>query len=76
MRKTPSKMHMHDMVRIDFMVFEIVVGEGRLNPPPRSLAFSNTQERIGFRWEYASGTRQFHHTVINYVFLTYSIISK
>ena len=28
MRKTPSKMHMHDMVKIDTRVFEIITGEG------------------------------------------------
>ena len=37
MLKTPSKMHMYDMVKIDIVVFEIV-GEGEaykaLPPPP------------------------------------------
>ena len=32
MRKTPRKMHMHDMVTIDTIVLEIV--GGGLNPPP------------------------------------------
>ena len=34
MPKTPSKMHMTDMVMIDTIVFEIVWGGGALNPPP------------------------------------------
>ena len=32
MSKTPSKMHMYDMVKIDTIVFEIV--GGFLKPPP------------------------------------------
>ena len=33
MPKTPGKMHMYDMVKIDTIVFEIV-GGGLLKPPP------------------------------------------
>ena len=33
MPKTPSKMHMYDMVKTDTIVFEIVGGGGALNPP-------------------------------------------
>ena len=36
MSKTPGKMHMYDMVKIETMVFEIVGGEGAFKaPPPR-----------------------------------------
>ena len=40
MPKTPDKMHMYDMVKIDTIVFEIVEGGGafKASPPPRSLA--------------------------------------
>ena len=34
MSKTPGKMHMYDMVKIDTIVFEIVGGGGGLKPPP------------------------------------------
>ena len=37
MPKTPGKMHMYDMVKIDAIVFEIVGGGGwafNLPPPP------------------------------------------
>ena len=34
MRETPSKIHMHDMVTIDTIVFEIVGGGDLLKPPP------------------------------------------
>ena len=38
MPKTPGKMHMYDMVKIDTIVFEIVGGGGGLlKPPPGSL---------------------------------------
>ena len=33
MPKTPGKIHMYDMVKIDTIVFEIV-GGGLLKPPP------------------------------------------
>ena len=33
MPKTPGKMHMYDMVKIDIIVFEIA-GGGLLKPPP------------------------------------------
>ena len=33
MPKTPGKIHMYDMVKIDTIVFEILVG-GLLKPPP------------------------------------------
>ena len=33
MSKTNSKMHMHDMVRIDTIVFEVVGGGGFKSPP-------------------------------------------
>ena len=46
MRKTPSKMHMHDMVTIDRIVFEIVGGWEAFEhptqtppPPPRVINF-------------------------------------
>ena len=41
MPKTPGKMHMHDMVKINTIVFEIVGGGGgafKAPPPPGSLA--------------------------------------
>ena len=34
MPKTPGKIHMYDMVKIDTMVFEIVGGGGVKAPPP------------------------------------------
>ena len=34
MPKTPCKIHMYDMVKIDTIVFEIVGGGGLLKPPP------------------------------------------
>ena len=34
MPKTPSKMHMYDMVKIDTIDFEIVGGGGVLSKPP------------------------------------------
>ena len=34
MPKTPGKIHMYDMVKIDTIVFEIVEGEGAFNPTP------------------------------------------
>ena len=39
MPKTPGKIHMYDMVKIDTMVFEIVGGGGGgvKAPPPGSL---------------------------------------
>ena len=46
MRKTPSKMHMNDMVPIDTTVFEIV-GVGGGVPLSGSLTISNTTDRIG-----------------------------
>ena len=36
MPKTPGKIHMYDMVKIDTIVFEIV-GGGLLKPPPGLL---------------------------------------
>ena len=39
MPKTPSKMHMHDMVKIVTIVFEIV-GAGRVLKPPPPLDVS------------------------------------
>ena len=57
MRKTPVKMHIHDMVTIDTKVSEIVGGQrsgrrgvgGLLRPPHGSLTFLNTPDRIGLR---------------------------
>ena len=34
MPKTPGKMHMYDMVKIDTIVFEIVGGGGAFKAPP------------------------------------------
>ena len=34
MPKTPGKIHMYDMVKIDTIVFEIVEGGGGLLKPP------------------------------------------
>ena len=34
MRQTPSTMHMHGMVAIDTVVFEIVEGGGAFKAPP------------------------------------------
>ena len=40
MRKTSSKMNVHDMVKIDAIVFEIVVGRGvLLKPSDRMIIF-------------------------------------
>ena len=51
MRETPSKMHMHDMGKIDTIVFEIVGGGGGnlKTPHPGSLTVSNTPDWIGLR---------------------------
>ena len=38
MPKTPDKMHMYDMLKIDTIVFEIVGGAGLLKPPPRIVS--------------------------------------
>ena len=38
MPKTPSEMHMYDMVKIDKIVFEIVGGGEGVFKPPGSLA--------------------------------------
>ena len=34
MHKTPTRMHMHDIVKIDTMVFQIVGGRGAFDTPP------------------------------------------
>ena len=48
MTKTPGKMHMYDMVKIDTTVFDIVGGVGAFKaPPPGSLAVRNSPDRIG-----------------------------
>ena len=48
MPKTPGKMHMYDMVKIDTIVFEFVGGGGLLTPPPPgTLAVWNSPDRIG-----------------------------
>ena len=47
MPKTPGKMHMYDMVKIDTIVFEIVGGAFKVPPPPGSLAVGNSPDRIG-----------------------------
>ena len=52
MHKTHSKMHMHDLIKIDKIVFEVV--RGRLltpppPPPPGPLTVSNIQHRIGLK---------------------------
>ena len=56
MPKTPGKMHMYDMVKIDTTVFEIVgaafkalpppPGGAFKAPPPGSLAVRNSPDRI------------------------------
>ena len=38
MPKTPSKMHMYDMMKIDTIVFEIVGGGGLKAPPHRIVS--------------------------------------
>ena len=38
MPKTPSKMHMYDMMKIDTIVFEIVEGGGGGLKPPRIVS--------------------------------------
>ena len=48
MPKTPGKIHMYDMVKIDTILFEIV-GGGLLKPPPGSLTVWNSPDRIGLR---------------------------
>ena len=50
MPKTPGKIHMYDMVKIDMIVFEIV-GGGLLKPPPPpgSLTVWNSPDRIGLK---------------------------
>ena len=49
MPKTPGKIHMYDMVKIDTIVFEIVGGGegGFSSPPPGSLTVWNSPDRIG-----------------------------
>ena len=51
MPKTPSKMHIYDMAKIDTMVFEIVGGGLLLKPPPPPppglLVVSNIPDRKG-----------------------------
>ena len=49
MRETPSEMHMHDMVTIDTVDYEIVGGrEGLLkSPPPRIVNLLEYPDRIG-----------------------------
>ena len=37
MPETPGKMHMHNMVKIDTLVFEIVGGGGAFKAPPPGL---------------------------------------
>ena len=37
MPRTPGKMHMYDMVKIDTIVFEIVGGGGAFKAPPPGL---------------------------------------
>ena len=50
MPKTPGKIHMYDMVKIDTIVFEIVGGGGAFKaPPPGSLTVWNSPDRIGLR---------------------------
>ena len=54
MPKRPIKMHKHDMVKIDSIVFEVVEGGGLYpSPPPGSLAVRNTPDRIGLLANYA-----------------------
>ena len=50
MPKTPGKMHMYDMVKIDTIVFDIL-GGGAFKappppPPPGSLTVWNSSDRI------------------------------
>ena len=45
MRETPRETHMHDMVKIDAIFFEIVRGGGFKNG---SLTVSNAPDRMGF----------------------------
>ena len=49
MRKTPSKMYIHNMVTIDITVFEIECGwvAFKVPPPPGWLTFSNSRDLIG-----------------------------
>ena len=50
MRKTPSKMYIHNMVTIDITVFEIAMWVGGFQsppPPPGWLTFSNSRDLIG-----------------------------
>ena len=46
MPKTPGKIHMYDMVKIDAIVFEII-GGGAFKAPPGSLTVWNSPDRIG-----------------------------
>ena len=57
MHESPSKMQIHDIVKIGTIVFETVGGGGLLKPPPPpgSSAVSNTPGRIGLM-DYTSCT--------------------
>ena len=48
MRKTLSKMHLHDIVKIDNIVFEIVAGGGggqlKPHPPPPDASFDKLKK--------------------------------
>ena len=49
MTKTPGKMHMYDVVKIDIIVFEIVGGGDLLKPPPPRIVscLNYSPDRIG-----------------------------
>ena len=38
MLKTPNKMHLYDVVKVDTIVFDIVMGEDFKAPPPRIVS--------------------------------------
>ena len=50
-----STMPMHDMVTIDSIAFEIVVGKGFLSPPPPPW---NTRDRIGL------SNKRYYHAIL------------
>ena len=71
MRKAPSKMHMHDMVRIDTIVFRIVVAGGG-GGGEGSLAVSNTPDRIGLNLKFSGNII----LTLNKIFLFHQIIRQ